>query len=217
MTFSLLATDGHAIGAAVTSSSPAVAARCIHLRPRLGAACSQNLTDPRLGPKLLDALEGGAPPEKALSQVRAGTPGADHRQLMLLDLNGRSAVFSGAQALGVVGERRGVSVVAAGNLLAVAAVIDAIVETFESAAGDLEWRLLVALEAGLAAGGEAGMLHSAGMCVARSVPWCETDLRVDWSDKPIEDLHQLVDIWLPQRDDYLARALRPGDAPSFDV
>ncbi|MDP3894339.1 DUF1028 domain-containing protein, partial [Nocardioides sp.] len=70
MTFSLLATDGHgAIGMAVTSSSPAVAARCIHLRAGVGGAASQNVTDPRLGPALLDALEAGLDAPGAMAQV----------------------------------------------------------------------------------------------------------------------------------------------------
>jgi uncharacterized Ntn-hydrolase superfamily protein len=60
-------------------------------------------------------------------------------------------------------------------------------------------------------------LHSAGLSVVREVPWRETDLRVDWSDEPIRELRRLVEVWLPQRDDYVTRALRPGDAPSYGV
>ena len=217
MTFSVLGTDGVAVGIAISSSSPAVAARCVHLRAGVGGAASQNVTDPRLGTELLDALEGGLAPEQALVEVVAGTPEADHRQLTVLDLAGASAVFSGAHALGVVGERRGRSVVSAGNLLAAPKVVDAAVQGFESAEGDLELRLLAALEAGLAAGGEAGPLHSAGLSVVREVPWRETDLRVDWSDEPISELRRLVELWLPQRDDYVIRALRPADAPSYGV
>ncbi|TDD71268.1 DUF1028 domain-containing protein [Jiangella aurantiaca] len=217
MTFSVLGTDGVAVGIAISSSSPAVAARCVHLRAGVGGAASQNVTDPRLGTQLLDALESGLAPEQALVEVVAGTPEADHRQLTVLDLTGASAVFSGAHALGVVGERRGRSVVSAGNLLAAPKVIDAAVQGFESAEGDLELRLLAALEAGLAAGGEAGPLHSAGLSVVRKVPWRETDLRVDWSDEPIRELRRLVELWLPQRDDYVIRALRPSDAPSYGV
>jgi uncharacterized Ntn-hydrolase superfamily protein len=67
------------------------------------------------------------------------------------------------------------------------------------------------------AGGEAGPLHSAGLSVVRAAPWRETDLRVDWSDEPIAELRLLVEIWLPQRDDYVARALHPEDAPSYGV
>ena len=218
MTFSVLATDGAgAVGMAVSSSSPAVAARCVHLRAGVGGAASQNITDPRLGVRLLDALERGLTPEKALAEVASTTDDVEYRQLTVLDLSGESAVFSGQHALGVVGERRGRSVAAAGNMLASTAVIDAVVDAFELSSGDLEVRLLAALEAGLEAGGEAGPLQSAGLSVVREVPWRETDLRVDWHDEPIAELRRLAELWLPQRDDYVTRGLRPGEAPSYGV
>lgn len=218
MTFSVLATDGHgAVGMAVTSSSPAVAARCIHLRAGVGGAASQNITDPRLGTSLLDALEAGLSPEKALAELGSASADIEYRQLTVLDLSGESAVFSGEQALGVVAERRGHFVVSAGNMLASSAVIDAVVEAFETSTGELERRLLAALEAGLAAGGEAGPLHSAGISVVRDVAWRETDLRVDWHDEPIGELRRLVELWLPQRDDYVTRGLRPSDSPAYGV
>ena len=218
MTFSLLATDGvGAVGMAVSSSSPAVAARCIHLRAGVGGAASQNITDPRLGAILLDALERGLSPEKALAEVVETIDDVEYRQLTVVDLAGASAAFSGEHALGVVGERRGQCVVAAGNMLASPAVIDTVVDAFEATSGDLELRLLAGLEAGLAAGGEAGPLQSAGLSVVREVPWRETDLRVDWHDEPIAELRRLVELWLPQRDDYVTRGLRPGAAPSYGV
>jgi uncharacterized Ntn-hydrolase superfamily protein len=218
MTFSVLGTDGEgAVGMAVSSSSPAVAARCVHLRAGVGGASSQNITDPRLGTALLDALERGLAPDKALAEVVAASEDVDYRQLTVLDPTGAAAVFSGEHALGVVGERRGASVVAAGNMLADPTVVDAVVEAFERSDGDLEVRLLAALEAGLAAGGEAGPLRSAGLSVVREVPWRETDLRVDWHDEPIAELGRLVELWLPQRDDYVTRGLRPGTAPSYGV
>ena len=74
-----------------------------------------------------------------------------------------------------------------------------------------------ALLAGLAAGGEAGPVRSAGLAVVREVPWRETDLRVDWSEEPIEELRELVEVWLPQRDDYVTRGLNPASAPSYGV
>ncbi|MQA09023.1 MAG: DUF1028 domain-containing protein [Pseudonocardiaceae bacterium] len=218
MTFSVLGTDGNgAVGMAVSSSSPAVAARCVHLRSGVGGASSQNITDPRLGTRLLDALERGLAPEKALAEVTESASDIDYRQLTVLDLAGAGAIYSGRRALGIVGEHRGRSVVAAGNMLADAAVVDAVASAFENAEGDLELRLLAALEAGVAAGGEQGPLHSAGLSVVREVPWRETDLRVDWHDNPVHELRRLVELWLPQRDDYVIRGLRPGDAPSYGV
>ena len=218
MTFSVLATDGNgAIGMAVTSSSPAVAARCIHLRAGVGGAASQNVTDPRLGTALLDALETGIGARAALADVVRNRELIEYRQLTVLDLNGEGAAYCGTESLGVHHDRVGARVVAAGNMLARAEVVDAVVEGFENSGGELEERLLAALAAGFTAGGEAGPVHSAGLAVVRDVPWRETDLRVDWSDQPLTDLRVLLDRWLPQRHDYVTRALNPGAAPSYGV
>lgn len=218
MTFSVLGTDDTgAVGIAVTSSSPAVAARCLHLRAGVGGASSQNVTDPRLGSELLDALESGAGARDALDAVVRGRELIEHRQLTVLEPNGEGAAHSGTESLGVHRHHVGARVVAAGNMLRSPEVVDAVVESFESSAGELEQRLLAALEAGFAAGGEAGPVRSAGLAVVREVSWRETDLRVDWSDDPIAELRALVELWLPQRDDYVTRALNPASAPSYGV
>lgn len=218
MTFSVLGADATgAVGIAISSSSPAVAARCAHLRAGVGGAASQNVTDPRLGTRLLDALAAGTAPADAVSGLVATNPDIAHRQLTVLDLTGRGAAYSGTGALGVHHQHVGPWVVAAGNLLSSPSVIDTAGAAFTAATGELEERLLTALEAGLAAGSEAGPLHSAGLLVARAVPWPETDLRVDWHDDPIGELRALLGVWLPQRDDYVTRALRPGAAPSYGV
>lgn len=218
MTFSVLATDGKgAVGIAVTSSSPAVAARCIHLRPGVGGASSQNITDPRLGTELLEALASGLDARAALASVTQGRELIEHRQLTVLSLNGAGAAYSGSGSLGIHHHVVAPQVVAAGNLLAGTEVVDAVVAGFEAATGDLEERLLAALEAGLAAGGEAGPLHSAGLSVVRDVAWRVTDLRVDWSERPVEELRDLLKVWLPQRDDYVTRGLDPTAAPSYGV
>lgn len=218
MTFSVLANDSHgAVGMAVTSSSPAVAARCTHLRAGVGGAASQNVTDPRLGTALLDELEGGGDPREALDAVVGNHELIEHRQLTVIGLNSDGAAYSGPGSLGVHHQRVGARVVAAGNMLFSTEVVDGIVETFESATGSLEERLLDALSAGLSAGGEAGPVRSAGLAVVRDVPWRETDLRVDWSEKPVADLRALLDVWLPERDDYVTRALNPTAAPSYGV
>ncbi|WP_408895733.1 DUF1028 domain-containing protein [Nocardioides sp. R1-1] len=218
MTFSVLGTDGTgAVGIAVTSSSPAVAARCIHLRPGVGGASSQNITDPRLGTELLDALASGLDARAALAAVTQDRQHIEHRQLTVLGLDGAGAAFSGAGSLGVHHHVVAPDVVAAGNLLAAPEVVDSVVAAFAAAGGELEERLIAALEAGLAAGGEAGPLHSAGLSVVRDVAWRVTDLRVDWSEEPIAELRSLLDVWLPQRDDYVTRGLDPTAAPSYGV
>lgn len=219
MTFSLVARDATgAFGAAICSSSPAVAARCVHLADGIGAVNSQNVTDPRLGPAVLDHLRGGRSAGEALGAVTGGTPFIDHRQLLVVDDQGRAAVHSGQRALGVFGDAVGDGVAAGGNMLATAEIPQLMVDAFTTATGDLELRLLAAVRAAVAAGGEAGPVHSAGLSVVRDAGWRVTDLRVDWTEgAPIDELGRLLEVWLPQRDDYVTRGLDPTAAPSYGV
>lgn len=218
MTLSIIATDGAGrFGAAVCSSSPAVAARTVHLRPGVGAVSSQNITDPRLGPRLLDRLECRDRAEVALATVLADTPDRDYRQLTVLDSSDHTAIFHGARTLGVHAAAQDRGVVAAGNMLAAESVPAALVAGFAAAGGELEERLLAALRAGLDAGGEEGPVHSAGLAVVADVEWRVTDLRVDWHDDPIAELGRLLEVWLPQRDEYVRRGLDPAAAPSYGV
>ncbi|OAV62599.1 DUF1028 domain-containing protein [Enteractinococcus helveticum] len=219
MTFSIVARDNTgAFGSAVCSSSPAVAARCMHLRDGVGVVNSQNVTDPRLGAVLLDQLSVGKTATEAVADVAVSTQHVEYRQLLVLGADQPGAIFSGTEALGVVGEAAGANSLAAGNLLADANVPQVMVEAFETATGDLESRLMAAMQAAKAAGGEAGPVHSIGMAVVREAGWRVTDLRIDWTeDDPIQGLQDLLEIWLPQRDDYVIRGLNPTFAPSYGV
>jgi uncharacterized Ntn-hydrolase superfamily protein len=202
----------------VSSSSPAVAARCAHTRPRIGVAGSQNVTDPRLGPLLLDELAAGRDARGAIDAVVAGAPHLEHRQLLVLGTDGDGAAYTGAAALGTNGHRLGSGCVAAGNLLADPSVLDALIESFsDNAELELGDRLIAALRAAAAAGGEAGPVHSAGLVMTGQVAWSIADLRVDWHDDPIEELAAVWEIYRPQLDDYVARALDPTAAPAFGV
>ncbi len=221
MTFSLLLRDPEtgAFGSAISSSSPAVAARCVNLADGVGGAHSQNVTDPRLGHQLLEQLRSGSGAEEALRAVvsNADPRTIDFRQLLVLDRNGKTAVFSGNRALGIFGSAERENAVAGGNMLASIEVLDALVDTALSTAGTVEERLLAALEAASAAGGEAGPVHSAGIAVVTDAGWRVTDLRADWSEDPIADLRRALAEWLPQRDDYVRRGLDPASAPSYGV
>lgn len=206
-------------GVAVSSSSVAVGARVPYLRAGVGAVCVQSAADPRLGSTLLDLLQDGSSPEDALRRVEDQDSEIQWRQLAAINRAGKPAAFSGTMSLGVNASATGPDGVAAGNLLADAKVPDAIMTAF-SAEPDRELgdRLVAGLEAGLAAGGEAGPVHSAAMLVVDDVPWLVTDLRVDWAeDDPIGKLRELWTAWLPQRDDYRLRALEPASAPGFGV
>ena len=220
MTFSIAARcpDTGMLGVAVSSSSPAVAARCAYARARIGAVLSQNVTDPRLGEQVLDALAAGSGAERAVARVAESATHVDYRQLIAVDANGEVAVFSGSLALGTVGEATGPGVASAGNLLANDAVPRAIVDGFLASRGHLAVRLLAAMQAGVAAGGEAGAIHSAGLKVVDEVPWPIVDLRIDWTDDcPIEALHRIWGVYEPQVDAYVTRALDPSNAPSYGV
>ena len=205
-------------GVVISSSSPAVAARCAFVRAGVGAACSQNITDPRLGTLLLDRMAWGFRAVEAVAAVVEETPAIAFRQLTAVDATGGTGAYSGDRTLGLYATSHGLDAVAAGNLLADQGVPGAMVAAFAASPElELEDRLMAAIRAGIAAGGEAGPVHSAGIAVAGDVEWRVTDLRVDWSDDPIGDLDRLWALWRPQKADYLQRALNPVAAPSYGV
>jgi uncharacterized Ntn-hydrolase superfamily protein len=220
MTFSIVARCARTgrFGVAVASSSPAVAARCAYARAGVGAATTQNITDPRLGPRSLDLMALGASAEHACAAVVAGAPHVEFRQLTMIDVSGRTGSFSGARVLGCHGSASGVDVVSAGNLLANDGVPAAVVARFVAGEReDLGPRMLAAMQAGLDAGGEAGPIHSAGMLIVDKVAWPIADLRVDWTDAPLAELARLWAVWEPQMEAYVTRALNPTAAPSYGV
>jgi uncharacterized Ntn-hydrolase superfamily protein len=207
------------LGAIVMSSSPAVASRCARARARVGAACSQNVTDPSLGDALLDRIAAGASAPDALAAITAVAVHIDHRQLIVVDAFGRAASFSGKQTLGTHADCTGQDCAAAGNLLADKTAPAAMAAAFAAdPAADLGDRLVAALRAGRDAGGEEGDVHSAGMVVVDAVAWPVTDLRVDWTDAdPVDELASLWQRWQPLAADYVTRALDPSLAPSYGV
>ncbi len=221
MTFSIAARCANTgrFAIAVSSSSPAVAARCAFARAGVGAVATQNLTDPALGPKGLDLMARGASAEEAMAELESSAPHADYRQLTAVDIKGGTAVFSGAFTLGTAGAAQSRNAVAAGNLLANMAVPDAMIAAFEASIGaDLGDRILGAMGAALEAGGEAGPVRSAGLVMVDRVSWPVADLRVDWDEHdPIAALARLWKLWKPQLASYVTRAVDPSSAPSYGV
>ena len=220
MTFSIV---GHCqasgkFGMAVASSSPAVAARCAHARAGVGAVASQNVTDPRLGPKALDRLAGGLSAGQALKAVIAEADQTEYRQLLIVDRHGGTAIHSGANSLGIHTEHAVPHAAAAGNLLANTTIPEAMVAAFTQTGGHLGDRLVAAMRAALAAGGEAGPVHSAGLLLVDRQEWPLAELRCDWTeDCPIAAVAAAWDVYRPQMDDYVTRALNPTAAPSYGV
>jgi uncharacterized Ntn-hydrolase superfamily protein len=214
MTFSLVGRCERtgAVGAVIASASMAVAARCAAVRAGVGAVCSQSTTDPRLRGGLLDAIAGGLCAGDAITAVTGRAPDVAFRQLVVVDAAGRAASYSGERALGDATDVNGPGAAAAGNLLADTTVPSAMLAAFTGRAGDdLGDRLIAALAAGLAAGGEVSPVRSAGMLIADAQPWPVTDLRVDWHDDPVGELGRLWQAWQPQAADYVARALHPSE------
>lgn len=220
MTFSLVARcpDTGMFGVAISSSSPAVAARCSYARAGVGAVSSQNVTDPTLGPLTLDLMEEGMSAAQAIAEIKATGTFIDYRQVLAVDAQGCTAIHSGPNSLGIWTEARAENVASGGNLLANDGVPQAIVEAYLSSTGHIGDRLIAAMRAGLAAGGEAGPVHSAGMKIVDRVSWPVADLRCDWTeDCPIEAIATAWEVYKPQLDAYVQRALDPREAPSYGV
>jgi uncharacterized Ntn-hydrolase superfamily protein len=221
MTFSLIARcpETGAFGTVVTSSSICVASRCGGwARAGAGAIATQNVTDPRLAVLGLDLLGRGCSAPATLRQMVEAGRFPEYRQLAVVDRDGAVAHHSGVRTLGRHAVATGPGCVAAGNLLGDGAVPQHMVEAYLGSAGEaFAERLLRAVEAGLAAGGEEGPVRSVGLCVVDRQPWPLVDLRVDWDDEPIPALRRLWTLYRPQMQDYLTRALDPTSAPSYGV
>ena len=220
MTFSIVArcAETGMFGVAVSSSSPAVAARCAYAEAGVGAVSSQNVTDPTLGPGALALMKEGASAAEAVAALRDSRPHMTYRQVLAVDAKGGTAIHSGSHALGICAEASRLNVACAGNMLAGPDVAQAMVDAFEATAGPLGDRLIAVMRAAIRAGGEAGPVHSAGLKLVREVAWPVADLRVDWTeDDPIEALAAVWEIYRPQLDDYVTRALDPSAAPSYGV
>lgn len=207
------------LGIAISSSSIAVGARCPWVRAGVGAVATQNVTLPALGPEILDLIEHERlAPDAALDRALSAHQWSEYRQVTVMDHLGRTALFSGRQALGLYNAVAGEQCVAAGNLLSSENVIDTMSTAFETSGGVLADRLLAAMHAAMKAGGEAGPVHSAAMKIVDTASWPVVDLRVDWADDdPIGQLDALWQAYRPQMQDYVTRALNPTAAPSYGV
>jgi len=224
MTFSIIGRceQTEQIGIAISSSSIAVGARCPWLRAGVGAVSTQNITLPAYGSQLLDLLAQGLSPQLALKQATENEAYCQYRQIIVMNTQGETAVFSGKETLGIHHTAQGKQCVAAGNLLKSPQVIPAMSAAFEQAKGHLADRLLAAMQAALNEGGEAGPVHSAALsiidCTNPAVSWPIVDLRIDWADdNPIGELAKRWQAYQPQMQDYIARALNPASAPSYGV
>lgn len=205
-------------GLAISSSSPAVAARCSFARAGVGAVATQNVTDPSLGPQALGLMQDGLSAMQAIGQIQRSGTFMEYRQILAVDKQGVCAIHSGPNSLGIWAQASAQNVASGGNLLANEHIPQAVVDSFLATNGHIGDRLIAAMREGLLAGGEAGPLHSAGMMIVDKVAWPVADLRCDWTEHcPIENVATAWAIYKPQLSAYLQRALDPSKAPSYGV
>jgi uncharacterized Ntn-hydrolase superfamily protein len=203
------------LGCTVTTSSIAVGSRCPHARPGIGAALTQHRTDPRLGPLVLERLTRGCDARTALAGVIAVAPHAAWRQIAVIDRFGQTAAFTGKHVdRAKAGESKGLDCVAIANIVRSPEVPGAMVRSFE---GDperpLAQRLVEALAAGEAAGGEFRPVVSAALLVVDRESFPYVDLRVDDHRDPIAELRRLWLAYEPEAELYVVRANDPAAAP----
>jgi uncharacterized Ntn-hydrolase superfamily protein len=216
MTLSIVARCGRTgqLGAAGTTSDVGVGARVPWLRAGIGAVVTQHRTDPRLGPRMLAAMAAGADAATAVADAVRSTPHARWRQLAAVGVAGRPAAFSGD----LVDRRYSAELIAdlhvvVGNVLVDPRVGDAVSAAFGRAGSQpLAERLVLALEAGLAAGGEQWPLRSAYLTVVDTEEFPYVDLRVDEHALPLTELRRLWSTYRPWAREFVVRALDPDHA-----
>jgi uncharacterized Ntn-hydrolase superfamily protein len=198
------------VGTAVTTSSIAVGSRCHYVMAGIGAALTQHRTDPRLGPMMLSLLKSGFTAQQAVNAAVAATPGNEWRQLGLIGCDGRTAFYCGASVKPERAEVPGRNCVALGNIVRSTQVPQAMVLAFEGDAdAPLATRLIAALAAGEAAGGEFKPVISAALLVADRESFPYVDLRVDSDPDPIRTLARLWNEYEPVAKFYSSRATEP--------
>lgn len=223
MTFSIVARCARTgeLGVAVSTAVPAVGSMCPYLRAGVGAVSTQSWVNPYLAMHALDCLAEGDSAEAALERVLRTDAAASLRQIGLVDRDGRSAAWTGSGCTGWAGHRLGADYTVQGNMLTGGETVDAMAEAFEAGAGaSLDERLMAALEAGQAAGGDRRGRQSAALHIVRKEAYAALDLRVDEHAEPVAELRRVLEVArrqlvpfvdaMPTRDD-------PGRAPPDEV
>jgi uncharacterized Ntn-hydrolase superfamily protein len=204
------------MGCALATSSMAAGARAQFISADAGVVLSQARSDPRLGLLGLARLKQGSDAREALKAMIDASPYSAWRQLAVIDLNGQAVAFTGAECSEAKHELTAQGFVALGNGLASERVVDGMLAAVRaSPERSLGERLIMGLEAGLEAGGEAHPLRSTALKVARpGLPLLPIDLRVDCSETPITELRRLWSLWLPMIDGYIQRCIDPANSAS---
>jgi uncharacterized Ntn-hydrolase superfamily protein len=198
-TYSIVARDPDTgeVGVAVQSHWFSVGSIVSWARPAVGAVATQSIGEPSYGPALLDLLADGVEPSDALARLTAEDERAAFRQVAVVDAAGRVAVHTGQSCIAFAGDRTGDGYSVQANMMASPAVWPAMAEAFEASEGPLARRLLVALRAAEAAGGDARGRQSSAIVVApaEGEPWrLSVDLRVEDHPEPLDEIERLLDM-----------------------
>ncbi|MGQ0543728.1 MAG: DUF1028 domain-containing protein [Betaproteobacteria bacterium] len=194
MTWSIIARDaGGAFGVAIATRFFAVGALFPHAESGVGALSTQALVNPHYGRQGLDLLRQGVPAPEAVQRLVAPDEGREHRQLHVIDARGRVGQFTGAQCIDWCGALKGKDFSVAGNMLANERVIKDTARAYELSKKPFPERLIAALEAGEAAGGDKRGKQSAALLVFSTEQYPQLDLRVDDAAEPLAELRRLYE------------------------
>jgi uncharacterized Ntn-hydrolase superfamily protein len=193
MTWSILVRDPATggLGAAVASKFFAVGALCIHVEGRVAAMATQALVNPMYALQAMPRLRVGADPAVVVGDIVGPDPGGPQRQVHVLDASGRIAQHTGDDCVIWAGHVWGQDVSVAGNMLAGPAVVRATRDAYLAATGSMTERLLTAMEAGEAAGGDKRGRQSAALKVCTADPYSDLDIRADDHADPFAELRRL--------------------------
>ena len=206
MTWSILARDADGrFGAAIASRFFAVGAFSVHSQRGVGILATQALMNPLYGPAGLMLLAQGHAPAAVVAALTATDAGRAQRQLHVLGASGPAAQHTGEACIDWCGHLAGPDFSVAGNMLAGTQVVEATARAFEGSAGrPLAERLLAALAAGEAAGGDKRGKQAAALRVQGHEDRLELDLRVDDHEEPVRELHRLYDVSLQRFQPFVA-------------
>ena len=193
MTWSILARDPTtgALGAAVASRFFAVGALCLRVEGRVAALSTQALANPMYAVHAMPRLRAGEDPAAIVQSLTSPDPGGPQRQFHILDAAGRIGQHTGADCTGWAGHVQGPNVSVAGNMLAGPAVVERTLDIFLHAGVTLAERLMTAMEAGEAAGGDKRGRQGAALQVCTADPYPDLDIRADDHPDPLAELRRL--------------------------
>ncbi|MEO6362423.1 MAG: DUF1028 domain-containing protein [Caldimonas sp.] len=206
MTWSLIARDaGGQFGVAIASRFFAVGALCVHTRRGVGALSTQALLNPLYGPAGIERLADGTPVEEIVARLTGADEGREQRQLHLIGAAGRGAAWTGAECVDWCGHQVHDDFSVAGNMLVGPGVLDATAAAFVASAGrPLAERLIAAMQAGEAAGGDKRGKQAAALRLHAGEDYPSLDIRVDDHADPLRELQRLYGVSLERFQPFVA-------------